>query len=223
MKRTYFCTTVALTAVLAGCSSSSGPTFNAYQVNPKEGQATYRVECHGLLEGQDVCKKKADEICGDQGVRPVEPVTPYGKTNPDVRTLTFQCGAALVNPVALVPAAEPMVVKRVDLAADANFETDRAELTVAARQKLDKLLAESRDMSFRRIDVDGYTDARASIEYNLDLSNRRAMAVAQYLRDRGLKVEVWAVRGHGKADPIDTNDTAEGRARNRRVEIKLAS
>jgi outer membrane protein OmpA-like peptidoglycan-associated protein len=215
--------------VLAACSSASGPTFNAYQVNPQGGQPTYRVECHGLLEGQGVCQDKAREICGDQVVRPIEPVTPYGK-EVDVRTLTFQCGAPLANPVEQpaakpvaqpTPAVGPVTVKRLDLSGDANFETDKAVLTPVAKRKLDALLAETGGQSFRRVEVDGHTDARASVPHNLDLSDRRAQSVAEYLREHGLRSTVWDVRGHGKANPIDSNATAEGRARNRRVEVRL--
>ncbi|WP_246327076.1 OmpA family protein [Burkholderia guangdongensis] len=53
--------------------------------------------------------------------------------------------------------------------------------------------------------MDGYTDARGPVNYNLDLSDRRAGAVATYLRAHGLQSRAWNIRGHGTADPISTN------------------
>src|SRR5476649_1409626 len=50
---------------LAGCSSASGPTFNANQIQTANGAQVYRVECHGLFEGVAECVKQAQAICGD--------------------------------------------------------------------------------------------------------------------------------------------------------------
>jgi len=69
--------------------------------------------------------------------------------------------------------------------------------------------------------VDGYTDATGSDAHNQALSKRRADAVAGYLREHGLKADAFAATGHGETNPAASNDTVEGRARNRRVEISL--
>ncbi|NMV38233.1 OmpA family protein [Ralstonia insidiosa] len=218
---------LTLAVPLAACSSASGPTFNAYQVNPQDGVPTYRVECHGLLQGQSVCTDKAREMCGDQPVRPLEPVTPFGRST-DVRTLTFQCGPAPAKPVAAtepapapVPVATPVVVKRLDLGGDANFDTDQATLTPVAKRKLDQLVADSRGITFKHGEISGFTDSRASAAHNLALSQRRADSVAAYLRGQGLQCDDLIVRGFGKDSPVASNATAAGRAMNRRVEIRL--
>lgn len=220
---------LALAVPLAACSSASGPTFNAYQINPQDGVPTYRVECHGLLQGQGVCTDKAKEICADQPVRPLEPVTPFGRST-DVRTLTFQCGPTPAKPAvaAAAPVAEPapivapVVVKRLDLGGDANFDTDKATLTPAAKRKLDQLVADSRGIAFTHGEISGYTDSRASAVHNLALSQQRADSVAAYLRSRGLQCDGLTVRGFGKDNPVASNATATGRAMNRRVEIRLS-
>ncbi len=68
--------------------------------------------------------------------------------------------------------------------------------------------------------VDGYCDAIGSEEYNLKLSQRRSDAVAQYLEQKGIPSSQLIPRGFGKTDFVAPNDTDEGRAQNRRVELK---
>jgi outer membrane protein OmpA-like peptidoglycan-associated protein len=69
--------------------------------------------------------------------------------------------------------------------------------------------------------VYGHTDSTGSDSYNLDLSQRRASAVADYLTMRGVQSARLGTRGFGESQPIASNDTEEGKAANRRVEIKL--
>jgi outer membrane protein OmpA-like peptidoglycan-associated protein len=72
------------------------------------------------------------------------------------------------------------------------------------------------------VDVYGYTDATGSDSYNLDLSQRRAVAVATQLRSQGVDERRFYIEGRGKANPIASNATEAGRAQNRRVEIQLS-
>ena len=67
--------------------------------------------------------------------------------------------------------------------------------------------------------VEGHTDSSASDEYNLDLSQRRAASVVRYLVDAGVASERIVSEGYGESRPVDTNDTDEGMANNRRVEF----
>lgn len=71
------------------------------------------------------------------------------------------------------------------------------------------------------IDVLGHTDSTGSDAYNQALSERRAQSVADYLSSRGVALARMGVRGYGETQPIASNDTEEGRAQNRRVEIKV--
>lgn len=78
--------------------------------------------------------------------------------------------------------------------------------------------------------VNGYTDNAAigaglkqqGITSNLILSQKRADAVMQYMISQGVKQNLVSAQGHGDADPVASNDTAKGRAQNRRVEVTLA-
>lgn len=71
------------------------------------------------------------------------------------------------------------------------------------------------------VDVYGHTDSTGSDSYNQGLSERRAMSVADYLISRGVKSARIGTRGFGKTQPIAPNETEEGQAANRRVEIKI--
>jgi OmpA-OmpF porin, OOP family len=68
--------------------------------------------------------------------------------------------------------------------------------------------------------IDGYADSTGNGAYNIDLSERRAKAVKDYLVSRGIDPERLSTKGFGDADPVASNDTKEGRAKNRRVELK---
>ncbi|RQS19456.1 OmpA family protein [Burkholderia sp. Bp8998] len=228
MYKAMFC--IAALAALVGCSSSSGPTFSAWSVDRQDGQKTYRVSCYGLLEGKQTCYDKAREICHDQPVRPVQDDAPLGSTTsdgkPNTRLLTFQCGAPAATPAAAAtPAPAPAPVapapRRVTLSGDANFGFNQAALASAATARLDKLVADAKGMTYGTVGVNGYTDDVGANAYNLRLSEQRAQAVARYLQAHGLNARHFDVHGYGEADPVATNSTAEGRARNRRVEIVL--
>ena len=69
------------------------------------------------------------------------------------------------------------------------------------------------------VHVNGYCDAIGSVDYNLRLSQKRAEAVANYLEQRGIPASTMIIQGFGKTDFVAPNDTDEGRAQNRRVEL----
>ncbi|MGS0894027.1 OmpA family protein [Burkholderia stagnalis] len=210
---------------LAACSTTSGPTYSASELQPRDGVRTFQVDCHGLLSGAQTCMKAARKICGDQPVRVVDSARAV-RNNADPASLVFQCGAAPVQvaPPAPEPApAPPVAVERVNLSGDALFATAQAALTPTARASLDKLLNERADRAYSQVTVTGYTDSVGSDAYNLALSQRRAETVAAYLKTHGLQTDALSVAGRGKADPVASNATPEGRASNRRVEVSLRS
>ncbi|MER2634494.1 MAG: OmpA family protein, partial [Rhizobiaceae bacterium] len=72
------------------------------------------------------------------------------------------------------------------------------------------------------VDVYGHTDSTGSASYNMDLSQRRALSVANYLNAQGVDSRRFAVTGYGASQPVASNATEAGRAQNRRVEIQLS-
>jgi OmpA-OmpF porin, OOP family len=118
--------------------------------------------------------------------------------------------------------ATPAHAERLTLRGDANFETDSATLTASAVIALDRLIEGTRHTTIDSISIAGYTDASGSDTHNQELSEQRALSVAKYLAVHGMRTHGSVrVDGFGKANPIASNATAEGRAQNRRVEIVL--
>ena len=104
---------------------------------------------------------------------------------------------------------------------DVLFDTDSARLRPAALDRLRPLAAYLRAEPGVRVRIDGHTDSRASQAYNQKLSEDRAQAVANALIDMGAGRARFEVRGHGETEPVASNETAQGRQRNRRVEVTL--
>ena len=102
-----------------------------------------------------------------------------------------------------------------------NFETNSDRLLPGAEQVLADAAATLRMNNDLVIEVAGHTDSDGSAAYNQGLSERRAITVRDYLIDQGVNAGNLSVKGHGEAEPIADNATADGKARNRRVELRI--
>jgi OmpA-OmpF porin, OOP family len=112
---------------------------------------------------------------------------------------------------------QTVVVRAVD------FEFNSTKLTVPAQHTLDEVAAALLTQPELNVEVQGHTDSIGTDTYNLGLSQRRADAVRAYLISRGLSATVLTARGFGKTKPIASNETAEGRAQNRRVAFEVTN
>lgn len=101
------------------------------------------------------------------------------------------------------------------------FATDSSTVQSQFRPTLDKVADVLDRYNQTYVDVYGHTDSTGSDAYNQTLSERRAAAVADYLVSRGVERARLETLGYGETQPIASNDTVEGRAQNRRVEIKI--
>lgn len=105
-----------------------------------------------------------------------------------------------------------------------NFGFDKATLTKAEKAKLDDFGSQLANARSYVLEVTGGTDSVGSKEYNYALSDRRAMAVVQYLASKyNIPAHKFYLIGLGKDVEVDTNKTAQGRAKNRHVEVQLLS
>jgi OOP family OmpA-OmpF porin len=121
-----------------------------------------------------------------------------------------------------VPAPAPKpVTEKVTFAADVFFDFDKAILKPEGKAKLDDLVSKLKGISLEVIIAIGHTDSIGSDAYNQKLSVRRAEAVKAYLVSKGIEPNRIYTEGKGKSQPIADNRTAEGRAKNRRVEIEV--
>ena len=126
------------------------------------------------------------------------------------------------------PAAAPIVAaaavpssEKVTYAADAFYDFDKAVLKPEAKEKLDDLVGKVKDINLEVIIAVGHTDSVGTDEYNQKLSVRRAESIKTYLVSKGIEANRVYTEGKGEKQPVADNKTAEGRAKNRRVEIEV--
>jgi lipid-binding SYLF domain-containing protein len=100
-----------------------------------------------------------------------------------------------------------------------HFETGKADLTPDSEGPLNEAVTALKEHPDWRIRVEGFTDSQGSREVNLKLSSDRADAVSNWLADHGVERDRLSSKGYGDARPVASNSTAEGRAKNRRVEL----
>ena len=128
------------------------------------------------------------------------------------------CGAPAAAPKAAAPVA---AASKVTYAADAFFDFDKSVVKPAGKAKLDDLVAKVKGINLEVIIAVGHTDSIGSDAYNQKLSVRRAEAVKAYLVSKGIEKNRIYTEGKGEKQPVASNKTKEGRAKNRRVEIEV--
>ncbi|MEO8553371.1 MAG: OmpA family protein, partial [Kofleriaceae bacterium] len=112
--------------------------------------------------------------------------------------------------------------EQIKLREKVEFETDSAVLLPSSKPVLDEVVSVMKDHpEIEHVRVGGHTDSTASPDHNLKLSDDRAASVKQYLVDHGIAADRLASKGYGETRPIADNNTDEGRAQNRRVEIHI--
>ena len=103
------------------------------------------------------------------------------------------------------------------------FETAKATLLPTSQTELDRLIAILNDNPKMVIEIRGHTDNEGGIDFNQGLSENRAKSVVSYLLSKGIAANRLSSKGFGEKSPVATNDNAEGRALNRRVEFRIVS
>ena len=101
------------------------------------------------------------------------------------------------------------------------FDFDKSTIKPEAAQILDRLVAFMNENKDKTVNLGGHTDSIGTEAYNMGLSNRRWMSVKDYVVKKGVDNSRVSGQGFGESKPIAPNNTAEGRAKNRRVEIKV--
>jgi OOP family OmpA-OmpF porin len=129
------------------------------------------------------------------------------------------------------PPAEPKTPKlaelkgnRIEIRDQVRFATSKSDILSASFPLLDdvaRILKEHPELV--RLEIAGHTDSRGARDYNIQLSQDRAEAVRKYLINKGVDASRLVAKGYGPDQPIDTNDTAEGRQKNRRTEFHSVS
>ena len=110
---------------------------------------------------------------------------------------------------------EKVVLKNVQ------FELNSAELTAGSTGELDKAVNAMNKYPALRIEISAHTDNTGEAAYNQQLSEKRANSVRDYMVNQGIAKDRMEVKGYGEEKPVADNNTREGRAANRRVEMKV--
>jgi len=142
---------------------------------------------------------------------------------------TEECDPDLVpkQAPAPVPAVKPPptppkpVLEKVSLKGDTLFDFDKTVVKPEGKQVLDRLVDQARDLHLEVIVAVGHTDWEGTDAYNQRLSERRANAVKAYLVSKGIAANKVYTEGKGEKLPVADNKTADGRAKNRRVEVEV--
>ncbi|MBC8486108.1 MAG: PD40 domain-containing protein [Bacteroidetes bacterium] len=118
-------------------------------------------------------------------------------------------------PLKPLKAGEKVILKNIF------FETDKYNLKKSSEIELQKLIELLNKNPEIKIEIGGHTDNVGTTEYNFELSQNRAKAVYDYLVKNKIDSDMLTYKGYGESQPVDTNDTEEGRANNRRTEFKV--
>jgi outer membrane protein OmpA-like peptidoglycan-associated protein len=110
---------------------------------------------------------------------------------------------------------------KIGVASDVSFDIDSASLKPNARATFTRIAEVLADYDASIIHVVGHTDSTGAADYNQALSERRASSVVNHLIAQGVNPQRLRQEGRGESEPIASNDTAEGRTRNRRVDVVI--
>ncbi len=178
--------------------------------------------CHPVVAGSGrpvLVAGGAPLLAADSRPCPRARVEPESEPEPEaaVRFVPVVAAAAASGPSAGLAEPEPGPIATI--VGDVAFEFDSARLRPEFHPVLDGLAAALRPSLGQQVALVGHTDSSGPERYNRELSLRRARAVADYLQRAGVAPERLFVAGDGEGRPIADNETAAGRAQNRRVEI----
>lgn len=119
------------------------------------------------------------------------------------------------------PARTPPAVSERIVLRGVNFDFNQATIRPDAAVVLDEAANQLRSAASVDVRIEGHTDATGNADYNQKLSEERAQSVRRYLIGRGISAGRLTTVGYGESRPIASNDTADGRSLNRRVELKI--
>lgn len=101
------------------------------------------------------------------------------------------------------------------------YDVNSAALKPVASENIDKLSKVLQKYPDTEILIEGHTDSSGEDKYNQDLSEKRAQSVSNYLKSQGIKGGRIVTKGYGENQPIETNETVDGKSKNRRVDIAI--
>ena len=197
-----------------GCAIAlaAGSVFANVTPNLQDGSG------NAVKDGSGACVVTSGQVLPEcAGVKAVPAPAPAAPARP-------AAPAAPTAPAAPAAPARPApasVRQAVVIQADALFDFDKSVLRPDGRKSIDDALAKMGGVDLEMVIATGHTDSIGSDAYNQKLSERRAAAVKDYLVSKGIPASKITTIGKGESQPVATNKTAEGRQKNRRVDIEF--
>ena len=169
-----------------------------------------------VRDGQGNCVQTSGILHPDCSTKKAEPAKPAAPAEP-------AAPAAPAAPTAPAPAAAaPSSVKQaITIQAEALFDFDKSVLKPAGKKSIDDAVAKMQKVDVELVIATGHTDSIGTDAYNQKLSERRAKSVKEYMVAKGIPAAKITTLGKGETQPVATNKTKEGRAKNRRVDIEF--
>jgi len=185
-----------------------------------QSKDAYVQDARGVIvRNSNVGDPKIGNLCWRTGYW--TPAQAIAECDPDLVKVAEVAPPPVTPVTPVTPPTTAPVNTKVTFAADAFFDFDKAVLKPEAKAKLDDLVGKLKPINLEVIIAVGHTDGIGSDTYNNKLSVRRAEAVKAYLVSKGIEPNRVYTEGKGKKQPVADNKTAEGRAKNRRVEIEV--
>jgi OOP family OmpA-OmpF porin len=170
-----------------------------------------------VKDGSGACVVTSGQVLPEcAGAKPAPPPKPAAPAAP----APAPAPAAPVAP-APAPRAPASVRAAVVIQADALFDFDKSVVRPDGKRSIDEALEKVRGTDLEMVIATGHTDSIGTDAYNQKLSERRAQAVKDYLVSKGIPASKITTIGKGESQPVATNKTAEGRQKNRRVDIEF--
>lgn len=180
---------------------------------------TLRVQGRAESEARAVSIRTAVQFSGTPGFARSHEITAPAPPPPPPPPPPPAPAPLVVAPPPPPPDPCPPLVQQVLREGVILFRVNRDEIRPESRPLLDRIAGILAQCPATRFTVEGHTDTDGSFEYNMDLSQRRAAAVVTYLAGRGVAATRLEARGFGFTRPVAPNDTADGKARNRRIDF----
>ena len=169
---------------------------------------------NAVKDGSGACVVTSGQILPEcAGVAPAPPPRPAAPAAPPAPAAPAPAPAPRPAPVS--------VRQAVVIQADALFDFDKSVVRPDGKKSIDDALDKLRGVDLEMVIATGHTDSIGTDAYNQKLSERRAAAVKDYLVSKGIPSAKITTIGKGESQPVATNKTAEGRQKNRRVDIEF--
>ena len=210
------------TVAIAGSAFANGSTTNSDNWRSGQGNMQWKIGNASALCWRTANWTPATAAPGCDGA--IAPVVAAPAPAAMVAPVVAAPAPAAAAPAAAAPAAAPAAgaaATKVTYAADAFFAANSAVLKAAGKAKLDDLVGKVKAINLEVIVAVGHTDSKGNDASNQKLSVRRAEGVKAYLVSKGIEKNRVYTEGKGSKQPVADNKTAEGRAKNNRVEIEV--